>query len=224
MAESKIKNENFITIMGFMVNDLNLKGNELLVYSIIYGFSQAENQIFTGSLQYLADWTNSTKQGIMKVLKSLMGKELILKNEKYFNGVKFVEYYATKFNGGMQQSCIGGMKQSLTNNISSDIITDIIDYMNSTCKVNFKAKSKNTIKLINARFRDGYVIEDFKAVILKKYNSWKDTKMEQYLRPSTLFGNKFEGYFNEKIKGVNNGRNKQDNGQSYDGDLFKAKD
>ena len=100
MAESKIKNENFITIMGFMVNDLNLKGNELLVYSIIYGFSQAENQIFTGSLQYLSDWTNSTKQGIMKVLKSLTAKGFILKNEKYFNGVKFVEYYATKFNVG----------------------------------------------------------------------------------------------------------------------------
>ena len=185
--------------MGFMVNDLNLKGNELLVYSIIYGFSQAENQIFTGSLQYLADWTNSTKQGIMKVLKSLMGKELILKMKNILMVLNLLNtMQQTKFNGGMQQSCIGGMKQSLTNNISSDIITDIIDYMNSTCKVNFKAKSKNTIKLINARFRDGYVIEDFKAVILKKYNSWKDTKMEQYLRPSTLFGNKFEGYFNEK--------------------------
>lgn len=221
MAESKIKNENFITILGFMVNDLNLKGNELLVYSVIYGFSQAENQIFTGSLQYLADWTNSTKQGIMKVLKSLTSKGLILKNEKFFNGVKFVEYYATKFNGGMQQSFTGGMQQSFTNNISSDIITDIIEYLNLTCGLKFKAKSNSTIKLINARFKEGYVVEDFKAVILKKYNSWKNTDMEKYLRPSTLFGTKFESYLNEKEKGVKNGTNKNDNKQSYDQEFIK---
>lgn len=221
MAESKIKNENFITILGFMVNDLNLKGNELLVYSVIYGFSQAENQIFTGSLQYLADWTNSTKQGIMKVLKSLTSKGLILKNEKFFNGVKFVEYYATKFNGGMQQSLTGGMQQSLTNNISSDIITDIIEYLNSTCGLNYKTKSNNTKKLINARFEEGFLIEDFKTVILKKYNSWKNTDMEKYLRPSTLFGTKFESYLNEKEKGVKNGTNKKDNKQSYDQEFIK---
>ena len=71
-----------------------------------------------------------------------------------------------------------------------------------TCNVNFKTKSNSTIKLINARFKDGYVVEDFKTVILKKYNGWKDTDMEKYLRPSTLFGNKFEAYFNEKNKGV----------------------
>ena len=35
---SEIKDENFIMIQGWMVNMLNLKGNELLVYAIIYGF------------------------------------------------------------------------------------------------------------------------------------------------------------------------------------------
>ena len=71
MAENKVKRENYITIQGFMLTDLKLKGNELLIYACIYGFSQAENQVFNGSLQYLADWTNSTKQGVIKCLKSL---------------------------------------------------------------------------------------------------------------------------------------------------------
>lgn len=127
MAESKVKRENYITIQGFMLTDLHLKGNELLIYACIYGFSQAENQVFNGSLQYLADWTNSTKQGVIKCLKSLEEKGFIVKKENYINGVKFCEYYTTKFNrvcnkvdGGIKQSLTGGIKQSLHNNIVSD--------------------------------------------------------------------------------------------------------
>jgi hypothetical protein len=120
---SKIKNENFILVSGFMVNDLKLKGNELLVYAIIYGFTQAENQVFNGSLQYLADWTNSTKQGVMKNLKTLIEKGYISKEETTINSVKFCSYHATKFNGGMQQSLMGGMQQSLPNNKDIDNIS-----------------------------------------------------------------------------------------------------
>lgn len=127
MAESKVNRDNYIVIQGWMLADLKLKGNELIVYACIYGFSQAENQVFNGSLQYLADWTNSTKQGVIKNLKSLEEKGYIVKNEKYINGVKFCEYYATKFNrelnnveGGIKQSLTGGTKQSLPNNISLD--------------------------------------------------------------------------------------------------------
>ena len=69
--KNKVINENYIVIQGWMINELKLKGNELMVYAIIYGFSQLESQKFTGSLQYLADWTNSTKQGVQKSLKKL---------------------------------------------------------------------------------------------------------------------------------------------------------
>lgn len=117
--ESKVKDGNYYVVQSFMVKELGLKGLEKEIYAIIYGFSQAE-QKFDGSLQYLADWTLSTKQGVMKVLKSLQEKELINKEEEYKNGVKFVKYYATEFNGGMKQSLMGGIKQSLTNNKEED--------------------------------------------------------------------------------------------------------
>lgn len=99
-----MKPENFIVIQGWMRTELSLKGNDLMVYAIIYGFSQTENQKFTGSLQYLADWCGATKQGIMKNLKNLLDKNLIVKEEKFENGVKFVAYYTTQFNGGIQLS------------------------------------------------------------------------------------------------------------------------
>ena len=127
---SKIHNENFINIQGWMVNELGLKGNCLLIYAIIYGFSQNEGNVFNGSLQYLADWTNSTKQGVLLNLKKLLESGLIGKNEKLINGVKFVEYYTTKFNGGIKESLIG-IKQSLMNNkidnIDNNIETNNID-------------------------------------------------------------------------------------------------
>jgi hypothetical protein len=43
---------------------------------------------------------------------------------------------------------------------------------------------------------DGYTLDDFKAVIDNRCGHWKGTDMEQYLRPETLFGTKFEGYLN----------------------------
>lgn len=132
--KSKVINQNYIVIQGWMVNELKLKGNGLIIYAIIYGFSQSENQRYTGSLQYLADWTNSTKQGIIKSLKILIKKGLIIKEEKIINGVKFCEYYATKFNGvlnkvewGGKQSLMGGIKQSLPNNIDIYNIEDNIE-------------------------------------------------------------------------------------------------
>lgn len=134
----RVKNENFITIQGWMINELQLKGNELIIYALIYGFSQAENQVFNGSLQYLAEWTNSTKQGVIKNLKSLIEKGFVGKNEKFINGVKFCEYYATKFNGvlnkveqGGKQSLMGGIKQSLPNNIVSNNINNTINNNNN---------------------------------------------------------------------------------------------
>lgn len=116
MAESKVKDGNYIMIQSFMVKDLKLKGNELLVYAIIYGFSQEENCVFSGSLQYLADWTNSTKQGIMKCLKSLEEKDLIVKQSLMVNKV----VYSTKFNASIKQSLTDSVKQSLPNNIVID--------------------------------------------------------------------------------------------------------
>ncbi|MDE5768178.1 MAG: hypothetical protein K2H82_02215 [Oscillospiraceae bacterium] len=142
--KSRVNTKNFIVIHGWMIDELDIKGNELLVYAIIYGFSQTENQFFTGSLQYLADWTKSTKQGIMKNLKSLLEKNLIQKEEYYVNHVKFVKYYATKFNTPMQQSLIGyttefnrGMQLSLPNNIN-------IENKESKNKINNSSKKTDS--------------------------------------------------------------------------------
>lgn len=212
MGESKVQPDQYIVLQGWMISELKLKGNELIIYACIYGFSQAENQVFSGSLQYLADWTNSTKQGVVKSLKSLVEKGFVVKTDKVINGVKFCEYYATKFNGvynkvvqGMQQSLTGGMQQSLTNNIDIDNLSNnkeiyiaVIDYLNSVAGTHYRATSKDTQRHIKARIAEGFTVDDFKRVVDNMWTDWRGTEWETYLRPSTLFGSKFENYLNRK--------------------------
>ena len=49
-----------------------LTGNDLIVFSIIYGFSQDGESEFYGSTSYLARWCGSTRQGISKNLNNLI--------------------------------------------------------------------------------------------------------------------------------------------------------
>ena len=91
----EIKKESFFTVQAFMVNELKLKGNELLIYAIIFGFSQAENQFFTGSLNYLASWCGiSSKTTVKTILNNLIDKGLLEKENIYKNGVKYCKYKA----------------------------------------------------------------------------------------------------------------------------------
>ena len=75
---------------------------------------------------------------------------------------------------------------------------EIIDYLNEKASKNFKASSKETRRLILARWKDGYKLEDFQRVIDGRVAKWyTDAKMQEYLRPMTLFSSKFESYLND---------------------------
>lgn len=75
---------------------------------------------------------------------------------------------------------------------------EIISCLNEKTKKHYKANTPKTVRLIRARLKEGFTVEDFKAVIEKKRDDWLgNEKMERYLRPETLFGTKFEGYLNE---------------------------
>lgn len=81
------------------------------------------------------------------------------------------------------------------------IYSRVIDYLNQKTSKNFKSTTQKTKKLIQARINDGFSLEDFKKVIDTKTKEWiNDKTMSRYLRPETLFGNKFEGYLNEVIE------------------------
>ena len=91
---SKVLDNNFFQITGWMLNRLKLKGTALNVYAIIYGFSQDGESSFNGSRQYLCDFTGATKPTIDKALAELQAMGLIIKTSKRINDVIHNEYKA----------------------------------------------------------------------------------------------------------------------------------
>lgn len=107
------------------------------------------------------------------------------------------------------QQVEGGKQQQSNNNVTTlskkkekdnNIYSLVIDYLNKKASTNYRASTKNTQSFINARVKEGYTVEDFKKVIDSKSREWLGTDFEKYLRPSTLFGTKFENYLNEANK------------------------
>ena len=74
--------------------------------------------------------------------------------------------------------------------------SEIVTYLNNKAGKNFRVTSK-TRDLIRARWNEGFVLKDFQTVIDKKTLEWLETDMEKYIRPETLFSNKFDSYFNQ---------------------------
>lgn len=91
----------------------------------------------------------------------------------------------------------------------------IISYLNQKANTNYKASTKKTQQLINARLAEGYKTDDFFTVIDKKCAEWLNTDMEKFLRPETLFGNKFEGYLNQKTTNQKNDNSNGFNAEDY---------
>ena len=87
------------------------------------------------------------------------------------------------------------------NDKNNIMVAEIISYLNEKTGKNFKSGVAKNRDLIKARLKEGYSVEDFKKVIDIKVAEWlNDENMSKFLRPETLFSNKFEGYLNQKPK------------------------
>lgn len=98
-------------------------------------------------------------------------------------------------------------KSGTSNKIKKDkekinnIYVEIIEYLNQKTGKRYSPKSAANQKLINGRMSEGRTLEDFKHVIDVKVDEWlNNEEMQKYLRPETLFNNKFENYLNQKPK------------------------
>ena len=83
---------------------------------------------------------------------------------------------------------------------------EIIEYLNAKTEKSFSASGKTNKEVIKARWNNGFRLEDFKYVIDVKSREWLNTEQDKYLRPTTLFGNKFEAYRNQKLDYKNNNK------------------
>ena len=133
----------YIHIEGWMREELDLKGNELLVYALIHGFSQEEQGCFFGSLDYISRMCGCTRPTAIETLKKLRERGLIHKREIVENNVKMCQYTALlggskeilpvvkNLDRGGKEILLGGSKEILPNNKTLN-------------KDNSKTKSENT--------------------------------------------------------------------------------
>ena len=165
-----MENNNYYQVSGWMRNELNLAGYELITFAIIYGFTQANDQWYTGSLKYLQEWLGVSKPTAMKALEGLTEKGLIEKHSETRSNVTLNKYRvnlgAVKnlyrgsniFTGGGKESLPGGGKESLPYNNTID---------NNT----IKKKELNCEKAVSLNLFGAEIVEDEKAKKMMFKNS-----------------------------------------------------
>lgn len=133
----------YIVIQDWMISDLQLKGNELLTYALIYGFSQDGESEFKGSLKYISEFLGVSKRTAQRSIENLVDRGIVEKRVEEISGVKFNRYMAhkeadtpiDKMTMGYSQNDHGGIVKMTTNN------TNIYNANNNTSN---NTKDKDT--------------------------------------------------------------------------------
>lgn len=174
------------------------------------------------TIEEIATETFQTEEIVRKGLEVLEKAELVVKEDGCYTIPKALEFTNQTTLGAIKKqeerkrkadkmvdNCLPDIEEEKENrnkNKEKEIYTEkeylqcgeIIEYLNNVTGSNYKVDSKNIMNLINQHMKEGYNKEDFISVIDKKYKEWKDTEREKYVRPETLFGDKFESYVNQK--------------------------
>lgn len=240
-----VNDNSYFVVHAWMTTKLKLKGLERDLYAIIYGFSKDGESTYHGSIEYLVNLTGYSKQAIIPILKGLVDKKLLIRedvtrtrihysvNTDYIDGKdnlpdgkeslpedtvsskeslqNNIDYYNIKDNySNSEENKIKKLISKQKTNVK--LIEDIITYFNSVCGSSFKSTAKSAISCINARIKEGATYEDFIKVIDYKYSEWglnpvrfsTGQMSDTYLRPSTLFGPKFDEYLQQSQRSIKN--------------------
>lgn len=87
-----LRENDYIAILSPFVTKLGLSGNKLIIFSLIHGFCRDGEQEFKGSINYISEWTNTSRNTVISILKELVDLGLLEKRDYVVNGVKFCAY------------------------------------------------------------------------------------------------------------------------------------
>ena len=150
-----MQNDNYIVVFGWMCNELGLSGTELLVFALIYGFTQDGETWFQGNRRYIAETLNISRPTVDKALNSLIDKGLLYKDVRQMQDIT-VNRYKVSLQGvkKLDRGCKESLHKNTIDNTNNDIAND-----NTT----LKRKKKNAVtrdvyfpndELLDKAFRD----------------------------------------------------------------------
>lgn len=215
----EIKNGKSIRIYGIIYKDVmrtkRLTGISKLIYSYLISFSGGTDKVFPG-LDLMAEELGFSKKTIIKHRKYLEDigllnvEKVITKNgHKNIYYLQDIDFRNDKDNKSVAESDIEVVPPKKTK--TQIPYKKIIDYLNEKTGKNYSYKAKGNQQMIRARFNEGYTLDDFIKVIDIKTSEWIDnSKMVAYLRPTTLFNEKFDMYLNQEIPTTN-----ESSGENY---------
>ena len=147
-----MKENNYITIPGFLRTRLDLKGSELIITALIYGYSQDGNSWFMGKTEYIAEWAGITDKNVLRSLKSLTEKGILEKKEMFVNNKAKRCYYRFNFEcAELQNSTVAGYQNGTVAELQNSTVagyqnSTVAGYQNGTVNNNINNNINNTIK------------------------------------------------------------------------------
>ena len=138
-----VQPNNYLALQGWMRTDLHLKGSDLILFALIYGFTQDGESEFSGSLTYMQQWAGISRQSVLNVLERLQAAGLIEKQKTTVNGITVCRYRAT--DGGSQKirpvvKNLDGGSQKIRPNNNSDNININNNTINSAKGFDFRGE------------------------------------------------------------------------------------
>lgn len=194
---SKIKDDNYYQISGWMLNRLGLKGVELQIFAIIYGFSQDGESMFSGSLSYLGDWVGASRPTVIKALKELVAKQYVTKESFTVSNVTFNKYgvnMQTVENLRGSKETLQGSKETLHNNnqynntniLSKDSILDTADTQPQASAKPSSGKlfssAKPTTRKTSVEKTNNFITDCERQAVKKEFSAEVLAELSKYFR------------------------------------------
>jgi hypothetical protein len=185
-----MKSNNYITGFGWMFNELNLKGNEAWIFALIYGFCQDGKSTFEGSLSYIQQTLNLSRNTVINTLDKLERNNHIVKHQILKNSVPYNSYSlgssisalgSAKNDKKVVQKMTEGSSISAPNNTIDNTNKIFIDKASEFLKKNYPVRFEQEFE---RRFKKQFPSVESYDSFLEDFNLTWDGKEF----PKNLFG------------------------------------
>lgn len=178
----------YITIPKWMLS-IGLSSNELLVFAIIFSFSQDGESEYRGGYKWLSKFLGVSEKTVRNILATLGEKGFIAKRVENINGVCFNRYsvcpeFSTPCQNlpeGVVKITTNNNKGNIKNSITPSLSSEYINSSDNSSVIEERRQKCTWIGLLLAKFPA--VASDFRAV--DAIGGWIESRKKTNKRPPT---------------------------------------